>query len=136
MDVTCRVYVSNILWSCYGNIDFGSVSQQVLYVPDQDELAKLAPPTVPSEPPVTSSISSVDSETTPTVASETTTTIIAVESEERGEGQTAGEHMETSPALSQEVADDHLFITAKHISEDQVITRVRARQPYCTLLYM
>lgn len=92
---------------------------QVLYVPDQDELAKLAPPPSSAEPPVTSSTSSGDSEATPT--------IITVEGGERGEGEAdEGEREgarvvgETEGETSPETADTHISILSKYISEDQV----------------
>ncbi len=91
---------------------------QVLYVPDQDELAelaKLAPPPSSTEPPVTSSISSADSEITPT--------IITVEGVEGGEGEAGeGERVvgETEGETSAETADAHISILSKYISEDQV----------------
>ena len=92
---------------------------QVLYVPDQDELAKLVPPPSSAEPPVTSSTSSGDSEATPT--------IVTVEGGERGEGE-AGEGDregarvvgETVGGTSPETADTHISILSKYISEDQV----------------
>lgn len=89
-------------------------------MPDQDELAKLAPPPSSTEPPVTSSItSSGDSETTPT--------IITVEGGEGGEGEAGkgeGEGVrvvgETEGETSPETADAHISILSKYISEDQV----------------
>lgn len=93
----------------------------MLYVPDQDELAKLAPPpttptstTVTGERPVTSSLSSVDSEATPTIT--------AVEGGDTGEGMAERVMVETSPAPSVEVPDDHISILSKYISDDQVYT--------------
>ena len=90
-------------------------------MPDQDELAKLAPPpttptstTVTGERPVTSSLSSVDSEATPTIT--------AVEGGDTGEGMAERVRVETSPAPSVEVADDHISILSKYISDDQVYT--------------
>ena len=92
---------------------------QVLYVPDQDELAKLVPPPSNTEPPVTSSISSGDSETTPTT--------ITVEGGEGGEGEAGegkgeGERVvgETEGETSPKTADAHISILSKYISEDQV----------------
>ena len=81
-------------------------------MPDQDELAKLVPPPSNTEPPVTSSISSGDSETTPTT--------ITVEGGEGGEGE--GERVvgETEGEASPETADAHISILSKYISEDQV----------------
>lgn len=88
-------------------------------MPDQDELAKLAPPPSSTEPPVTSSSSSGDSETTPT--------IIAVEGGEggggeAGEGKGEGERVvgETEGETSPGTADTHISILSKYISEDQV----------------
>ena len=96
---------------CYSNLYtciYGSLSQ-VLYVPDQDELAKLAPPPIISDPPVTSSISSIDSETTPTITAT--------------EGVAERERVQISPETSIETADDHISILSKYISEDQVCDR-------------
>lgn len=92
------------------------VSTQVLYVPDQDELVKLAPPTVLVVPPVTRSISSASAD------SETTPTIIAVEDREGGEGEpeVRGEGVQAAPEPSQATADEHISIWSKYISEDQV----------------
>ena len=92
---------------CHGNVLFLT---QVLYVPDQDELAKLAPPIVVPEAPVTSSVSSVDSEATPTI------TTTELEDGNRPEGETEAE----GAGPGSEVADDHISILSKHISEDQV----------------
>lgn len=92
------------------------VYTQVLYVPDQDELAKLAPPTVVAEPPVTSSIGSASAD------SETTPTITAVEDREgRGEDpEVDADGMKASPQPSQATADEYISILSKYISEDQV----------------
>ena len=88
----------------------------MLYVPDLDELAKLAPPPSIVEPPVTSSTSSGDSESTPTV--------ITVEGGDRGEGEAGGEGArrggETEGDASPKAADPHISILSKYISEDQV----------------
>ena len=96
---------------------------QVLYVPDQDELAKLAPPPPPppppppsTEPPVTSSISSGDSEITPTII-----TVARGEGEaDKGEGERTREVVETEGGTSLETVDTHISIVSKYISEDQV----------------
>lgn len=81
---------------------------QVLYVPDQDELSQLAPPTTPvSKQPVTSS---VDSEATPTLAS------TEVENKEEGVAELAEKGRESES----DVADDHISILSKYISGDQV----------------
>ena len=89
---------------------------QVLYVPDQDELAKLAPPTVVSEPPVTSSIGSASAD------SETTPTITAVEEREgrEEEPEVEGDGMKASPQPTEATADEYISILSKYISEDQV----------------
>lgn len=88
-------------------------------MPDQDELAKLAPPPSTAEPPVTSSTSSGDSETTPTInveeggdRGEREASGIVIDGV-RGEGETEGE-------ISPDTADTHISILSKYISEDQV----------------
>ena len=75
-------------------------------MPDQDELTKSAPPTF-EEPQVTSSTSSADSENTPT-------TVVEAEGGEVGENKL--EVSDTNP----EVADAHISILSKYISDDQV----------------
>ena len=84
-------------------------------MPDQDELAKLAPPTIVPEPPVTDSVSSVESDATPT-----TTVAMELGGGDKSEGETGREGVELSPEPSPDVADDHISILSKYISEDQV----------------
>lgn len=89
---------------------------QVLYLPDQDELAKHAPPPSSTGPPVTRSLSSGDRENTPT--------IVIKEVGERREGEARGEGARGEVAAegeaSPKTADTHISILSKYISEDQV----------------
>ena len=101
-------------------------------MPDQDELAKLTPPTIVTEPPVTDSVSSVESDATPT-----TTVAMELGGGDKSEEETGRERVELSPEPSPEVADDHISILSKYISEDQVrmCTSTCMRMCVCVLLY-
>ena len=98
-------------------------------MPDHDELAKLTPPTIVTEPPVTDSVSSVESDATPTTA-------IAMElgSGDKSEEETGREGVELSPEPSPEVADDHISILSKYISEDQVRMCIHAYMYVCVVI--